>query len=1247
MYSAWKAAVLPLYYTRVRQKVATGPRGCHNEALAVNLFENAVLHTRLAGMARPLYARCVNADNAPAPWHFWIDRGGTFTDVVARRPDGEIETAKLLSENPGQYDDAAVAAIRRLTGTVTGPLPPMEVRIGTTIATNALLERKGEPVCLAITRGFGDALTIGTQDRPDIFARAICRAPPVYGAVVEIDARVTAAGDELRAPDPDAVRASLVEAFGQGFRAIAIVLMHGYRYPEHEMLVAQIARDIGFTQISVSHEVGPLIKLVGRGDTSVVDAYLSPVLRRYVEGLEAALGGQPVLFMQSNGGLAPGASFRGKDAILSGPAGGIVGMAETAKAAGFDRVVGFDMGGTSTDVSLFAGRYERDNETIVAGARIRAPMLRIHTVAAGGGSVCRFENGRLRVGPQSAGAVPGPACYRRGGPLTVTDCNVVLGKLQPDYFPALFGADGKAALDVAASQARLAEVAAAADLSSEVAAEGLVAIAVADMANAIKAISVARGQDVTRFALACFGGAGGQHACLVADALGIERVLIHPLAGVLSAYGIGLAKRREMRERTLGLVLDAANQRVFEAAADELADAARAGLTAQGVAVEAVVIAAHLRLGGSESTIEVAGGTFATMRTAFVDGFIERFGYAPEGGVVIDRLSAEAVAGGTVTAKLPPPPTEGGPALATVRLFSGGNWHDAPVHRRDELACGQAVTGPALIIDPVATTVVEPSWTATIDTAGCVILSRMGERARAAVDATVNPVRLEIFAGLFMAIAEEMGAALRHSATSVNIRERLDFSCALFDATGNLIANAPHIPVHLGSMGESIRTVLNKRGTDGRGIRRGDVYALNAPYDGGTHLPDITVIQPVFAGDGNTPDFFVAARGHHADIGGISPGSMPPNSRSIEDEGVVIDNFLLVDGDRLREAETRVLLGSGSWPARNIDQNIADLSAQIAACARGAGELQRLCTENGVDVVRAYMGHVQDQAAAAVRRLIAGLSDGAFRYEMDNGAAVAVAVRVDRKAEALTFDFTGTSEQQPDNFNAPLSVVRAAVLYVIRCLVDEPIPLNDGCLRAVTIRVPEGSILNPRYPAAVVAGNVETSQVVTDALFGVLGAMAGAQGTMNNFTFGNDRHQYYETIAGGSGAGPGFDGTAAVQTHMTNSRLTDAEVLETRFPVLVEEFSIRSGSGGAGEWRGGDGAVRRVRFLESMRAGILSNRRRIPPFGSAGGSDGAAGMNRVERVDGTVEELGATASVEMAAGDVFTILTPGGGGYGA
>jgi 5-oxoprolinase (ATP-hydrolysing) len=1190
-------------------------------------------------------------------WQFWIDRGGTFTDVVARHPDGRIETAKLLSQDPGRYDDAAIAAIRQLTGCADGPLPQADLRIGTTIATNALLERKGEPVLLAITRGFGDALVIGTQDRPDIFARRIERPAPLHAETVEIDERVTHEGTVLRPIDLAAARAPLAAAFARGLRAIAIVLMHGYRHPAHERALAGLARDIGFTQISVSHEVSSLIKLVGRGDTSVVDAYLSPVLRAYVDQLDAALGGQAPLFMQSNGGLTAARAFRGKDAILSGPAGGIVGMAETAKAAGFDQVIGFDMGGTSTDVSLFAGTYERDNETIVAGARIRTPMLRIHTVAAGGGSICRFDGGRLLAGPESAGAVPGPACYRRGGPLTVTDCNLVLGKLQPDFFPHLFGPDGDQPLDRDAAAARLeavqAEIAAATGQTHtiEQLAESFVAIAVASMANAIKAISVARGHDATRFTLACFGGAGGQHACLVADALGIERVMIHPLAGVLSAFGMGLADRREVREQTVALPLEPAALPAIEQAAAALADTARAALAAQQVDPSAIhtQVQAHIRALRGESSFEVPLGPVAAMRAAYAAAFRQRFGYVEDGPLVVDMLRAEAITGGGAAraARFALPPASRA-AIAQATAFLAGEARALPIHARDGLAAGAVVDGPALIADPVSTTLVEPGWRAEVHDDGSLILARATPRARAAIGTAYDPLRLEIFAGLFMAIAEEMGAALRHSASSINIRERLDFSCALFDAHGNLIANAPHIPVHLGSMGESIRTILDRRTCDGRGIRRGDVYALNAPYSGGTHLPDVTVVQPVFAApDSTAPDFFVAARGHHADIGGISPGSMPPGSRSIDEEGIILDNVLLVDEGRLREAEMRALLGAGPWPARNIDQNIADLSAQVAACARGAEGLVRAADDYGLDVVSAYMGHVQDYAADAVAALIPRLASGRYTVEMDSGATIQVAVTVDPAAGSIAFDFTGTSPQRPDNFNAPRSIVRAAVLYVMRTLVDEPVPLNDGFLRAATITVPEGTMLNPRAPAAVVAGNVETSQAITDALFGALGAMAGSQGTMNNFTFGNDRVQYYETIAGGSGAGPDFDGTAAVQTHMTNSRLTDPEVMEARFPVLVEQFAIRRGSGGAGAHRGGDGAVRRIRFREKMRAGILSNRRRVPPQGLAGGAPGAAGINRIERLDGTVEALSATAAVEMAAGDLFVIETPGGGGYGS
>ncbi len=1187
-------------------------------------------------------------------WQFWIDRGGTFTDLVARSPDGAIHTAKLLSEDPGRYDDAAVEGIRRLIGAGGGPLPSLSVRIGTTVATNALLERKGEPVLLAITRGFGDALAIGYQERPDIFARRIERPSPLYAEVVEIDERVTAEGQVLVSLDEERARELLVAAFGRGLRAIAIVLLHGYRYGAHEATLAAIAQEVGFTQVSVSHEVGPLIKLVGRGDTTVADAYLSPVIGRYVRGFSSALGdGQGPLFMQSSGGLIDGALLAGKDAILSGPAGGIVGMARTAQAAGFDRVIGFDMGGTSTDVSHFAGEYERDTETMIAGARLRVPMLRIHTVAAGGGSICRFEAGRYRVGPDSAGAVPGPASYRRGGPLTVTDCNVMLGKLQPLFFPPLFGPGGDQPLDADVVAERVGEIADQVEAATGMRpdpreiAEGMVAIAVANMAHAIKRISVARGHDVTRYTLACFGGAGGQHACLVADALGMERVMIHQHAGVLSAYGMGLADRSVLRERTVALPID--EMAAIREAAAALERSAREALAAQHIGDQSIEVhhRAQLRLLGTDSLIEVPLNDADAMRVAFEEGHRARFGFVARGELLCDMLQVEAIARSGEDAGTRMAPGVAGPvsARANVEAFLGSRACLVPLFDRADLPVDWSMQGPALVIDAVSTTVVEPGWTIRVDALGNLILTRTTPRAAAtAGDTAVDPVRLEIFSALFMAIAEEMGAALQHSAASVNIRERLDFSCAIFDAEGNLIANAPHMPVHLGSMGESIRTVIASRG--GR-MRPGDAYALNDPFGGGTHLPDITVVMPVFVdGRADGPAFFVAARGHHADIGGTSPGSMPPNSTRIEEEGIILRDVTVVEEGRFCEAELRARLAEGPWPARNPDQNVADLQAQVAACARGAAELKRISADYGVAVVAAYMEHVQAHAEAAVRAVIGRLSDGGFAYEMDDGAVVRVAISIDREARSATVDFTGSSAQLGNNFNAPRSITRAAVLYAFRTLLDEPIPMNDGCLRPIRIIVPEGSMLDPRAPAAVVAGNVETSQVVTDAIFGALGVMAAAQGTMNNFTFGNARVQYYETIAGGSGAGPDFDGTSAVQTHMTNSRLTDPEVLETRFPVLVERFAIRHGSGGRGAHDGGDGAIRVIRAREPMAAGILANRRRVPPFGMAGGEPGKVGRNHVERVDGRIEELPATAAVELAPGDRFVIETPGGGGFG-
>lgn len=1191
-------------------------------------------------------------------WQIWIDRGGTFTDVVARSPDGAVVTTKYLSEDPARPGDAAVNAIRDLTGAGEGPLPPLAIRMGSTVATNALLERKGEPTLLAITRGFGDALTIGYQDRPDLFARRLDRIPPPHAEVAEIAERVGPDGDILLALDEAAARASLQAARSHGLTSIAIVLMHGYRYPAHEKRIAEIARETGFTQISTSHDVSALIKLIGRGDTTLADAYLSPVLHHYVRQFVAQLGeGVDPQFMKSSGGLASASAFHGRDAILSGPAGGIVGMVGSAAPLGKTRLIGFDMGGTSTDVSHYAGRLERDNETIVAGTRIRAPMLRIHTVAAGGGSICRWDGARLLVGPESAGANPGPAAYGRGGPLTVTDCNVLLGKIQPGHFPKLFGPNGDQPLDRDVVVQKFAAMAAeVGGITPEALAEGLLAIAVQQMANAIKRITIARGHDVTQgYSLVGFGGAAGQHVCLVADALGVDEILLHPLAGVLSAYGMGLARPSAIRERTLGLKLNADCAAALAEVETELGAQARADLAPEAETARETLL--FVRLADSDNAIELALAPPADVATAFAAAFRQRFGYAPHDNLVVDRIRVELTEAGDAPATLPATAPVADTAPETVVAWLSGAPHDVPLHQRSALAPGRTIAGPAIIIDALSTTIVEPGWRAVVQSEGTLLLARTraGGTQIVAIDdlAHPDPIRLEIFNSLFMAIAEEMGGALQHSASSINIRERLDFSCALFDGEGRLVANAPHMPVHLGSMGESVRTILRQRGAgadglarDGRGLRLGDAYALNAPYDGGTHLPDITVIMPVFVDEADVPAFFVAARGHHADLGGIAPGSMPPGSRSIEDEGILFDNMLIVDDGNFLDEAVAAHLVAGDWPARNPALNIADLKAQVAACQRGASALADLSAAHGAATVAAYMAHGQRQAETAVRQLIARLDDGAFRYAMDNGAEVVVAVKIDREARHVTIDFTGSSATLPDNFNAPLPVVRAAVLYVLRTMLDDPIPMNEGCLAPVTLIVPEDSMLSPRYPAAVVAGNVETSQVITDALFAAFGAMAPAQGTMNNFTFGNDAHQYYETIAGGSGAGPGFDGTSVIQTHMTNSRMTDPEVMETRFPVIVEEFSIRKGSGGAGRWHGGDGATRRIRFREPMAANILANRRKIAPSGLAGGAEAAPGRNWVERADGSVEMLGATGSAELQAGDAFVIETPGGGGYG-
>ncbi|MFD4726359.1 hydantoinase B/oxoprolinase family protein [Streptomyces seoulensis] len=1185
-------------------------------------------------------------------WEFWVDRGGTFTDIVARRPDGALLTRKLLSDHPARYADAAVAGVRAL---LDGSGERVEaVRMGTTVATNALLERKGERTLLVITRGFRDALRIAYQNRPDIFARHIELPEQLYERVIEVDERIAADGTELRAPDLPALEAELRRAHEDGIRAVAVVLLHSHLHPGHERAVGELAERIGFPQISLSSEVSPLMRLVPRGDTAVVDAYLSPVLHRYVRHVADELRDVRLMFMQSNGGLTEAGQFRGKDAVLSGPAGGIVGMARMSELAGHRRVIGFDMGGTSTDVSHFAGEYERVFTTRIAGVRLRAPMLDIHTVAAGGGSVLHFDGSRYRVGPDSAGADPGPACYRAGGPLTVTDANVMLGRVQPARFPAVFGPGGDQPLDTTAVRdgftalAREIRAATGDDRTPEQVAEGYLRIAVANIAGAIKRISVQQGHDVTRYALTTFGGAGGQHACKVADALGIRTVLVPPMAGVLSALGIGLADITAMREQSVEAPLTEAAMPGVRDTADALEAAARAELRAEHVPENRVRTTrrAQLRYDGTDTTLTVGLTEPDAMRRAFEERHRATYSFTLDRDIVVEALSVEA------TGLTPPPdlsalaPYEGTPAApGTVRLHTGGAWRDVPLHRREALPPGDTVTGPAIVTEAGTTTVVDEGWQATANDYGHLVMERTAVTQSSRPDTEVDPVLLEVFNNLFMSVAEQMGAQLESTAQSVNIKERLDFSCALFDPDGNLVANAPHIPVHLGSMGTSVKEVVRRRGAR---MRPGDSYAVNDPYHGGTHLPDVTVITPVFGGGPGDPEilFHVASRGHHAEIGGIAPGSMPAGSRTIEEEGVLFDNWLLTEDGRLREEETRRLLADAPHPSRNPDTNLADLRAQIAANRKGANELGRMIEEFGLDVVQAYMRHVQDNAEESVRRVIDALADGEYAYETDSGAVIRVRVRVDRAARRATVDFTGTSAQLGTNFNAPSAVVHAAVLYVFRTLVADDIPLNDGCLRPLDIVVPPGSMLAPEAPAAVVAGNVETSQAITGALYAALGVQAEGSGTMNNVTFGNDDHQYYETIASGSGAGDTFPGADVVQTHMTNSRLTDPEVLEWRLPVRLDEFAVRRGSGGAGRQRGGDGAVRRIRFLEPMTVSALSQHRRVPPYGMAGGAPGALGANRVEHADGTVTDLGASGSAEVAPGDVLVVETPGGGGYG-
>ena len=1203
----------------------------------------------------------------PDKWEFWIDRGGTFTDIVARQPDGHVVTHKLLSENPGQYRDAAIQGIRDILG--VKPSDRLDtariaaIKMGTTVATNALLQRKGEDTLLVTTRGFRDQLRIGYQTRPDLFALNIQLPEMLYRDILEVEERMDAHGKVLLELDRERAKQGLQRYFDQGLRCVAIVLMHGYRYHRHERILQKLAREIGYTQVSVSHQVSPLMKFVPRGDTTVVDAYLSPILRRYVEQVEAELDGLErhngkLMFMQSNGGLTDAGFFQGKDAILSGPAGGVVGMARVSEAINMDKVIGFDMGGTSTDVSHYNGEFEKAFETRVAGVRLRAPMMLIHTVAAGGGSILHFDGARFRVGPDSAGARPGPACYRNGGPLTITDCNVMVGKLQPDLFPNVFGEGADLPLDAGRVKHEFERLATrirkdtGGQRSPEAAAAGFLSIAVENMANAIKKISVQRGYDVSDYTLCCFGGAAGQHACLVADALGMKTILSHPFAGVLSAYGMGLADTVVDRQQAVEAVLEQALLEDLSERLDQLQNSGIEELKQQGdpCANLSFKRLLHIRYQGSDTTLIVPHGGLHETRDRFERVHRMRFGFvATDKPLIVESIQVEVVSAAKPS-KIENPLDRGRDSRAVAKpdairkCYMEDQWFDTPFYQRTSLIAEQAVYGPAVVLDSTATIVIEPGWRAILKPDNNLILERYRERERTkAIGTQVDPVMLEIFNNLFMSIAEQMGFVLENTAASVNIKERLDFSCAIFDAEGALVANAPHMPVHLGSMGESIKTVIRERA--GR-ILPGDAWILNAPYNGGTHLPDVTIIKPVFAGKERIL-FYVASRGHHADIGGKTPGSAPADSTSIEEEGVVIDNVKLVENDVFLEEEIYDLLTRGVWPARNPQMNIADFKAQLAACEKGVAELLRMTRHYGIETVHAYMKHVQDNAEESVRRLLGVMEDGEFSYEMDDGHRICVKIEVDRAKRKAVVDFTGTSPRHPGNFNAPTAVALAAVLYVFRCLVDDPVPLNEGCLKPMEIIIPDDSMINPRYPAAVIAGNVETSQYLVDTLFGAVQAVAASQGTMNNFIWGNERYQYYETICGGAGAGDGYHGADAVHTHMTNSRLTDPEALEWRFPVILESFEIRAGSGGKGKYNGGNGVVRKVRFLESVVANIISGHRKVPPYGLHGGQPGKTGSNRVIHADGSQTSLGGTDRIDLRPGDVVIIETPGGGGYGA
>ncbi len=1237
-------------------------------------------------------------------WSFWIDRGGTFTDIIARGPEGTLISKKLLSES-GTSIDSAVAGINEILKENSSSMDEIgEIRMGTTLGTNALLERKGARTVLVTTQGFADIVRIGYQNRPDIFALEIILPEQLYESVIEFQERIHADGEIAQIANEGKLRAELKMALEAGAQSCAIALLHGYKYPKHEEIAARIAAEVGFKQISCSHDCAALMKYVSRTDTTLVDAYLTPLLRNYVDTLDAHLGkDKKLFFMQSNGGLCESAIFRGKDSILSGPAGGLIGAVKAAQQCGYEKLITFDMGGTSTDVAHYADEFDYVYDKEISGVRIRAPMMDIHTVAAGGGSILSFDGSRYRVGPESAGALPGPKSYRKGGPLSVTDANLLLGRIQPDHFPKIFGDDGKQALDKDSVEVSFEEI--AREISEKTrnyrtpaeVAFGFLQIAVSKMANAIKHVSIQRGHDARECALVCFGGAGGQVACMIADELGIKNILIHPLAGLLSAYGIGHADRRIGKDIDINEDISTLSAHKLHADIEHTREVLSEALAKKGIATDDQELSVHalLRMEGSDYTLSVPFAEIEDMVQTFQSKHLQRYGFSDNKRKVVLQSLAVQLIGKTMPDEQLKYKPQKSSDTQRCRLYSRGLWCDARVINRSQIQPLIAIAGPAIIVESHTTTVVDLGWQAEILKDGSLSLSHTSEYYRPessedgvqtftsaedmekALSSTgshrpistsgsqkparpasrkahgglqkggnvseADPVTLELFNNLFRFVAEQMGITLQNTSYSVNIKERLDFSCALFDGEGNLIANAPHMPVHLGSMGESVKNLIDTRLSS---MKSGDVYATNDPYNGGTHLPDITVISPAFDESGKKVLFYVASRGHHADIGGISPGSMPSDSKTIDEEGVLFKQELLVRDGVFLEEELKTLLKSGPHPARNSHQNIADLKAQVAANTRGINEMKSLIADWGQDLVLQYLQHVQDNAAECMRRTIQQLNSGHFSCTMDDGSTISVNIQINKAKRTASIDFEGTTEQTQTNLNAPLAVTKAAVLYVFRTLIKDDIPLNAGCFVPLELKVPSGSLLNPDYPAAVVAGNVETSQVIVDTLYGALGIMAGAQGTMNNLSFGNDRYQYYETICGGTGAGDGFDGAGPVQSHMTNSRLTDPEVLETLFPVILEHFRHRPGSGGEGKYRGGDGAVRRIRFNEPMLASILSNRRTTAPHGLAGGQAAAPGRNFLTKPNGKTIELEACAKVQLQAGDCLEIETPGGGGFG-